>query len=49
MNIDPAPGRLDAARIKQCHDDGYWRDELVGDLLARHAGERPDDIAIIDG
>jgi len=49
VNIDPAPGRLDAARIKQCHDDGYWRDELVGDLLARHAGERPDDIAIIDG
>ena len=49
MKIRPAAGRLDASRIEQCYQAGYWRDEVVGDLLARHADERPDAIAIIDG
>ena len=49
MKIEPAPGRLDAARIERCHRDGWWHDETVGDLLARHASERPDAIALIDG
>ena len=49
MKIEPAPGRLDAARIERRHRDGWWRDETVGDLLARHAAERPDAIALIDG
>ena len=48
MKIQPAAGRLDAARIEQCYRAGYWRDEVVGDLLARHAEQRPDAIAIID-
>ena len=49
MRILPASGRLDASRIEQCHQAGYWRDEIVTDLLARHAGERPDATAIVDG
>ncbi len=48
MSLRPAPGRLEAPRIEQCYRDGYWHDEVVGDLLARHASERPDAIAIID-
>lgn len=48
MKIQPAAGRLDASRLEQCYQAGYWRDETVGDLLAKHAGERPDAIAIID-
>ncbi|NQU71328.1 MAG: AMP-binding protein [Rhodospirillales bacterium] len=49
MTIRPAAGRLDSARIEQCYQAGYWRDEVVGDLLAKHATERPDAVAIIDG
>ena len=49
MRIRPASGRLDAARIEQCHQAGYWHDEIVTDLLAKNAEERPDAIAIIDG
>ncbi len=49
MRIQPASGRLDAARIEQCHQAGYWHDEIVTDLLAKHDEERPDAIAIIDG
>ena len=49
MIIQPAPGRLDASRIEQCYRDGYWRDEVIGDLLAKHAEERPDAIALVDG
>jgi len=47
--FQPVPGRLDAARIDRCYQAGYWRDEVVGDMLARHAGERPDATAIVDG
>ncbi len=49
MTFRPAPGRLDASRIERCHRDGYWRDEVNGDLLARHASERAHAIAIVDG
>ena len=49
MTIAPVPGRLDAARIEQCYKAGYWRDEIIADLLAKHARERPDAIAIVDG
>ncbi len=49
MTFQPAPGRLDAQRIERCYEAGYWRDEVVGDMLARHAEERPDAIAIVDG
>ncbi len=49
MKIQPASGRLDAARIEQNYQSGYWHDEVVTDLLAKHAEERPDAIAIIDG
>ena len=49
MSIKPASGRLDAARIEQCYKAGYWRDELVTDVLAQHAKERPDAPAIVDG
>lgn len=49
MTFRPVPGRLDAARIERCHRAGYWRDEVVGDALAKHAEERPDAIAIVDG
>ena len=49
MSIQPAPGRLDAARIEQNHQAGYWRDEIVTDQLAKHAGDRPDASAIVDG
>ena len=49
MSIRPASGRLDAARIQQNYRAGYWHDEVVTDLLARHAQERPDAIAIVDG
>ena len=48
MKISPAPGRLDPTRIKQCYRDGYWRDEVVGDLLAKQAEERPEGTAIVD-
>ncbi len=48
MKFISAPGRLDAARIEQCYQVGYWRDEVVGDLLAKQAGERPEATAIID-
>ena len=46
MRIRPASGRLDAARIEQCHQAGYWHDEIVTDLLAKNAEERPAAIAI---
>ena len=49
MRIRPAAGRLDALRVEQCYQAGYWRDEVVGDLLAKHAQERPEAIAIVDG
>ncbi len=49
MGIQPASGRLDATRIERNHQAGYWRDELVTDLLAKHAKERPDALAIVDG
>ncbi len=49
MRIRPASGRLDASRVEQCYQAGYWRDEVVGDLLAKHAEERPEAIAIVDG
>lgn len=49
VRIAPAPGRLDAPRIEACYQAGYWHDEVVGDLLATHAGERPEAIAIVDG
>ena len=49
MRIQPASGRLDASRIEQCYKAGYWRDEVVGDLLAKLAEERPEAIAIVDG
>ncbi len=49
MRIRPASGRLDASRVEQCYQAGYWRDEVVGDLLAKHAEERPEAIAIGDG
>lgn len=49
MAIRPAPGRLDAARIESCYRAGYWRNETVGDLLARHARERPHALAVVDG
>ena len=49
MNFKPAAGRLEASRVKLCYDAGYWRDEVPGDYLQKHAKERPDAIAIIDG
>ncbi len=47
--MQPVPGRLDAARIERNHQAGYWRDEIITDLLAKHADDRPDAIAIVDG
>ena len=49
MSIQPISGRLDEARIEQNHQAGYWQNEVVTDLLAKHAQERPDAIAIVDG
>ena len=49
MKIEPLAGRHDPARIEQTYRAGYWRDELIIDLLAKHAGERPDALAIVDG
>ena len=49
MSIQPASGRLDTARIEQTHHAGYWHDEVVTDLLAKHAKDQPDAIAIVDG
>ena len=36
-------------RIEQSYGKGFWRDEVAGDLLAKHAEERPERIAIVDG
>ena len=47
--IRAVEGRLDASRIEACYADGFWRDEVAGDLLAKHAEERPERIAIVDG
>lgn len=49
MKIQPAAGRLNATRIEHCYQAGFWRDEVVGDLLEKQAGERPDATAIVDG
>ena len=49
MKFRPEARRLDPQRIEQCYQAGYWHDEIVGDLLAKHAEERPDAIAIVDG
>ena len=49
MSIQPASGRLETARIEQNHQAGYWHDEVVTDLLAKHAKDQPDAIAIVDG
>ena len=45
----PVAGRLDAERKTTCYQTGYWRDEVVTDLLAQHAQERPDALAVRDG
>ncbi len=49
MKIEPLADRHDTARIKQTYRAGYWRDELIIDLLAKHAEEQPGALAIVDG
>ena len=49
MKFKPATGRLEASRVKLCYDAGYWRDEVAGDYLQKHAKKRPKTIAIVDG
>ena len=49
MNFKPAAGRLEASRVKSCYEAGYWLDEVAGDYLQKHAKERPDAIAVVDG
>jgi len=49
LKIEPVAGRHDATRIERTYKAGYWRDELIVDLLAKHANERPDALAIVDG
>ena len=49
LRIRPAPGRLDAARIERCRRAGFWQDEAAGDLLEKHARERPGGLALVDG
>ncbi|PPR57919.1 MAG: Short-chain-fatty-acid--CoA ligase [Alphaproteobacteria bacterium MarineAlpha4_Bin2] len=49
MKIKPLAGRHDPARIEEAYRIGYWRNELIIDLLAKHARERPDALAIVDG
>ena len=49
MRFEPITGRLDGSRKKHCYDKGYWRDEVVTDLLAKNAKERPNSLAVIDG
>ena len=48
MKFKPAAGRLEASRVKLCYDAGYWRDEVAGDYMLKHAKERPKAIAIVD-
>ena len=39
----------DPATARRFYEQGLWRDETFYDLLAAHAGARPDDIALRDG
>jgi len=48
LKIESLAGRHDLARIEEAYRTGYWRDELIIDLLAKHASERPDMLAIVD-
>ena len=48
LRFKPVAGRLDASRIKHCYETGYWRDEIVTELLAKNAKERPNSLAVID-
>ena len=47
--ITPAPGRLESHRVEQAYQAGFWHDERVTDQLLRHANERPEAVAIVDG
>ncbi|MCH8090150.1 MAG: AMP-binding protein, partial [Chloroflexi bacterium] len=49
MAVEPIPGRLTQERTAACQAAGYWRDEVLGDLLEAQAQQRPDAIAVIDG
>ena len=49
MAVEPIASRLTQERIAECHAAGYWRDEVLGDLLEAQARSRPDAIAVVDG
>lgn len=49
MAVEPVPSRLTQERIAACQAAGYWRDEVLGDLLEAQAQRRPDAIAVVDG
>ena len=40
MKIQPAAGRLNATRIEHCYQAGFWRDEVVGDLVVEAGHSR---------
>ncbi len=47
--VTPAPGRLESHRVEQAYQAGFWHHERVTDQLLRHANERPEAVAIVDG
>ena len=49
MAIAPIPERLTETRRAQAYAAGYWRDELVTDLLAANAARHGERLAVADG
>ena len=46
--IRALPERLSETRRNDAYAAGYWREELVTDLLAAHAANHPDRLAVVD-
>ena len=46
--IRALPERLSETRRNDAYAAGYWREELVTDLLAAHAENHPDRLAVVD-
>ena len=49
MPLQPITGRLSPERIKAAYDEGFWHGELLFEHVARHAGARPEALAVVDG
>lgn len=49
MTIQFRPERLTEARRAVAYASGYWREELVTDILARNAVRYPEGLAVVDG